>query len=442
MRSEGGPPDRRVTMVVDGEVGPDAARLAGELERLGVTTTTLVAGGGIGGLATLRRALRGAGVVHAYGLRAALAVALARPGRTPFVVSLTEAPPVAGSLVTRAIHRAVFPAAAAVLVPTPSLAEAVTRLGARSVRVLPPPLPDPLVGQRTPEQVREELALPPDGPIVLAAGRLHPDTRLDVLVEAAARWRTRTPRPQVVLVGVGPAYRPLVAQATVARAPVTFAGDRVLLEASTDVGERVAGERVAGERAAAERTVTAAGRAAAAADRTVTISGRTATAAGRTTPGTERAAAEGPVAPFAVEGEQPDSDVAEEERASLSDLLAAASIAVVTDPWARPDFALAAARLGVPLVVAAGGTVAGLFPEGVTTVPPGDPEALDEAVAALLDDAAARADLAAAARRHVAGWPDAAAVAGELAELYAEVTGYHPANSARPGGAETNDTPG
>jgi glycosyltransferase involved in cell wall biosynthesis len=430
-------------MVVDGEVGPDAARLAGELERLGVATTTLVAGGGIGGLATLRRALRGADVVHAYGLRAALAVALARPGRTPFVVSLTEAPPVAGSLVTRAIHRAVFPAAAAVLVPTSPLAEAVTRLGARSVRVLPPPLPDPLVGQRTPEQVREELALPPEGPIVLAAGRLHPDTRLDVLVEAAARWRTRTPRPQVVLVGVGPAYRPLVAQATVARAPVTFAGDRVLLEASADVGvgEWAAGERAAGEMAAAERTATAAGRTAAV-DRTATVSGRTATAGGRPTVGNERAEAEGPVAPFAVEGEQPDSDVAEEERASLSDLLAAASIAVVTDPWARPDFALAAARLGVPLVVAAGGTVAGLFPEGVTTVPPGDPEALDEAVAALLDDAAARADLAAAARRHVAGWPDAAAVAGELAELYAEVTGYHPANSARPGGAETNDTPG
>src|SRR5690606_7955208 len=148
--------------------------------------------------------------------------------------------------------------------------EAVTRLGAREVRVLPPPLPDPLVRSRTPEQVREELALPPDGPIVLAAGRLHPDTRLDVLVEAAARWRGRDPRPQVVLVGVGPAYRPLVAQATVARAPVTFAGARAL-----------AAEAVA--------------------DPTVT-------AAGRTAPGADRAGAagsQGPSAPFAVDGEQP-----------------------------------------------------------------------------------------------------------------------------------------
>ncbi|MBX6750759.1 MAG: glycosyltransferase, partial [Micromonosporaceae bacterium] len=288
-------PERFVTMVFDGEVGPDAARLVAELERLGIGTTTLVAGGGgstgrfrsgelrgIGGLAALRRALRdrdaGAGrdggadrgvdVVHAFGLRAALAVALARPGRTPFVVSLSEAPPVpgAGSLVTRAIHRAVFPAAAAVLVPTPPLAEAVARLGAREVRVIPPPLPDPLVAQRTPEQVREELALSPDGPIVLAVGPLHPDTRFDVLVEAAARWRTRDPRPQVVLVGVGPAYRPLVAQATVARAPVTFAGDRAWpAEAATDV----TAAEVPADISAAERRVTGSGRTVTVADRTV-----------------------------------------------------------------------------------------------------------------------------------------------------------------------------
>jgi glycosyltransferase involved in cell wall biosynthesis len=424
-------PERSVVIVVDGEAGPDAARLARQLARLGVTATTLVAGGGLGGVAALRRALRGtdrAGVVvHAYGLRAALAVALARPGRTPFVVSLTEAPPVAGSLVTRAIHRAVFPAAAAVLVPTLALAEAVTRLGACDVRVLPPPLPDPVVGLRTPVQVREELALSPDGPIVLAAGRLHPDTRLDVLVEAAARWRPRDPRPQVVLVGVGPAYRPLVAQATVARAPVTFAGERVLLETS-DLTEGAAPEGAAGNLGGAGVGAGETPGAVAVAGRTVTAAERTVTE--RTVTGAERAAAdraaasgEGPLAPYAVEGTQPDSDVAEEERASLSDLLAAASIAVVTDPWAQPGFALASARLGVPLVVAAGGTVAGLFPEGATTVPPGDPDALDEAVAALLDDAPARADLAAAARRQAADWPDAVAVARDLAALYAEVTG-------------------
>lgn len=421
-------PERFVTMVVDGEVGPDAARLARELERLGVVTTTLVAGGGLGGLATLRRALRGAEVVHAYGLRAALAVGLARPGRTPFVVSLAEAPPVAGSLVTRAIHRAVFPAAAAVLVPTPALVAPVTQLGVREVRVLPPPLPNPLVGQRTPEQVREELALSPDGPIVLAAGRLHPDTRLDVLVEAAARWRPRHPRPQVVLVGVGPAYRPLVAQATVARAPVTFAGDRVLVEASA--------ERPAADGRAAAGPVT---------DRTAGESGDVVTITGRSRRGADGAAGrgEGPVTPYAVEGEQPDSEVAEEERASLSDLLAAASVAVVTDPWAQPGFALAAARLGVALVVAEGGTVAELFPEGAVTVPPGDPDALDAAVAALLDDAQARGDLAAAARRHVADWPDAAAVAGELAALYATVAEAEVGGSASTAGAaEASDTPG
>ena len=432
-------PERFVTMVFDGDVGPDAARLAAELERLGVGTATVVAQSdgtrrfrsgelrGIGGLAALRRALRAADrdvdVVHAYGLRAALAVALARPGRTPFVVSLAEAPPAAGSLVTRAIHRAVFPAAAAVLVPTPALAEAVSPLGAREVRVVPPPVPDPLVARRTPEQVREELALSPDGPIVLAAGRLHPDTRLDVLVEAAARWRPRHPRPQVVLVGVGPAYRPLVAQATVARAPVIFAGARAWPTGAAD--------GTGPEGAATERTATASSRTVTVADRPVMTAERTVAVTERTNPGPDAGEGE-PAAPFAVTGEQPDREVGEEERASLADLLAAASVAVVTDPWAQPGFALAAARAGVALVVAAGGTVAGLFPEGVTTVPPGDADALDEAVAALLDDPSARADLVATARRHVAGWPDAAAVAGELAELYATVGRA----------AEASDTPG
>ncbi|MBX6751328.1 MAG: hypothetical protein IRY85_16965, partial [Micromonosporaceae bacterium] len=190
---------------------------------------------------------------------------------------------------------------------------------------------------------------------------------------------------------------------------------------------------------AAERTVTVSGRTVTVAGRPATAADRGVTVASRPVPGAEAGAAGAgePTTPFAVTGEQPTSDVAEDERASLADLLAAASVAVVTDPWAQPGFALAAARVGVALVVAAGGTVAGLFPEGVTTVPPGDAEALDEAVTALLDDAPARADLVAAARRHVAGWPDAAAVAAELAEVYAAVAGYPEA-----GAAETSDTPG
>jgi glycosyltransferase involved in cell wall biosynthesis len=363
----------RVIAVYGGDSGADAPPLARELARLGLSVTTFVTGTGIGSLPALRRALREADVVHAHGLRAAVAVALARTGGTPFVVTITELPPIAGAaaLLTRAITRAVIPAAAAIFASTPELVEAATRLGAREVRFAPPPLPDPPRDLRGPELVREELALPLDHPIVLAAAPLHPDTRLDVLVEAAARWRRRAPQPQVVLAGVGPAYRALVGQATVARAPVTFAGDR------SDV---VADLRVA-------------------------------------TP----------------DAEPPDGALPD-ERASLADLLAAATVAVVTDPRARPGFALAAARAGVALVVPADGSVAGLLTEGVVTVPPGDVEALDEAVSGLLAEAPARSELVAAARERVAGWPGAAALALELAAVYERVS-RTTATSAR-------DTPG
>ena len=398
----------RVVEVFEGEVGHGAPLLARELARRGVgvvvvcppasasafehtgaEVTPLTVGTGVGSLAALRRVLR-ADLVHAHGLRAAAAVSLARAGATPVVVSLAEAPPVAGAgaLLSWAVTRTVIPSAAAVLAPTPELVAAATRLGAREARLLPPPLPDRPVLARRADEVREELALPPDTPIVLGAARLHPDTRLDVLVEAAARWRRRDPQPQVVLAGVGPAYRTLVAQAIVARSPVTFAGDR------TD----------------------------AASGRTVATADRTASA-----PPAGAAAGDG------ADGGQPDIGPVE-ERASLAELLAAATVAVVTDPRARPGIALAAAQAGVALVVPHGGSIAGLFPDGVVTVPAGDVDALDAAVRELLDDPPVRADLVAAASGRVAGWPDAAAVAEELAGLYGRVSRTTP--------AEPSDTPG
>jgi glycosyltransferase involved in cell wall biosynthesis len=370
----------RVVEVYEGEIGYDAPLLVRELVRLGFDVgvvcpprsaeafaetgaelTRLTVGTGVGSLAALRRVLR-ADVVHAHGMRAAVAASLARAGATPIVVSLTEAPPAggAGALVSRAITRTVFSVAAAVLAPTPDLVATATALGGREVRLVRPPVPDPATVERTPEQVREELALHSDGPIVLAASRLQPETRLDVLVDASARWRRRDPEPQVVLVGVGPAYRTLVAQAMVARAPVTFAGDRV--------------------------------------DGAATV----------------------PPASGDADGEQPATD-GREERASLADLLGAAAVVVVTDPRARPGLPLAAARAGVPVVVPQGGVVAGLLGDVTVAVPPGDAESLDAAVRGLLegDD---RAALAAAARQRIADWPDAAAVAGWLAALYEQVS--------------------
>lgn len=408
----------RVVEVYEGEVDHDAPLLARELVRLGVDVavvcppgaagafvdtgaevTPLAVGTGVGSLTALRRVLRG-DVLHAHGLRAAVAIGLARSGGTPVVVSLTEAPSVTGAaaLVTRAVIRGVFPSAAAVLAPTPEVAAAAAGFGAREVRLVVPPLPDPLAAGRTPEQVREELALAPDGPIVLAVARLHPGTRLDVLVSAAQRWRRREREPQVVLVGVGPAYRALVAQATVARAPVTFAGDRAV-----DVGPgQVLGDRPA------------------------TAASRLRLRRGPDTARTASVAAVTAAAGDAADGEEPVVDSLE-ERASLDDLLAAASVAVVTDPRARPGFALAAARAGVPVVVPAGGVVAGLLGDAVTAVPAGDPDALAAAVRSLLDGGARP-------EAGITDWPDAAAVAGELVALYEAVSRTTPAAGS--------DTPG
>jgi glycosyltransferase involved in cell wall biosynthesis len=165
----------------------------------------------------------------------------------------------------------------------------------------------------------------------------------------------------------------------------------------------------------------------------------TATAADRTTADADRTAG--------ATDRTGDSGDQSEERASLEALLAASAVAVVTDPRARPGFALRAARAGVALVVPQGGVVAALLGgeaqtvvgtgEGVATVPSGDVDALEEAVRALLDNPAARADLVATARARVADWPDVPAVAAQLAALYERASRPTAEDSAA-----VSDTPG
>lgn len=60
-----------------------------------------------------------------------------------------------------------------------------------------------------------------------------------MLIDAAARWRGRTPPPVVVIAGSGPAYLPLAARVSAARAPVTLLGHR------TDVADLLAGADLA-----------------------------------------------------------------------------------------------------------------------------------------------------------------------------------------------------
>jgi glycosyltransferase involved in cell wall biosynthesis len=63
-------------------------------------------------------------------------------------------------------------------------------------------------------------------PIVLAVGRLQAQKRLDLLIEAAAAWRTRADPPIVIIAGEGPERGRLEAQIATSGAPVRLLGAR------------------------------------------------------------------------------------------------------------------------------------------------------------------------------------------------------------------------
>ncbi|MFI7215464.1 glycosyltransferase family 4 protein [Micromonospora maritima] len=190
----------------------------------------------------LRRALAQTpvDVVHAHGLRAGLVAALARP-TAPLVVTWHNAV-LAGGLrgaASRLVERVVARSVRVALGASADLVERAAALGATDARLAPvaaPTLPAP---RRRRAAVRAEFGVTGDRPLILSVGRLHPQKRYDVLIDAAARWRTRTPAPAVVIAGSGPAYLPLAARISAARAPVTLLGHR------TDVADLLAGADLA-----------------------------------------------------------------------------------------------------------------------------------------------------------------------------------------------------
>jgi glycosyltransferase involved in cell wall biosynthesis len=193
-------------------------------------------------VAALRRALADTPVevVHAHGLRAGLVAALARPA-VPLVVTWHNAV-LAGGLrgrLSRLAERIVARSARVALGASADLVERAAALGATDARLAPvaaPVLPAP---RRRRAAVRAEFGVAADRPLILSVGRLHPQKRYDVLIDAAARWRTRTPAPAVVIAGSGPAYLQLAARISTARAPVTLLGHR------TDVADLLAGADLA-----------------------------------------------------------------------------------------------------------------------------------------------------------------------------------------------------
>ena len=87
--------------------------------------------------------------------------------------------------------------------------------------------------------MRAEFRLRPETPLILSVGRLHPQKRYDLLVEAAARWRGLDPAPVGVVAGSGPSYMALAQQASRLRAPFHLLGHR------TDVADLLLGADLA-----------------------------------------------------------------------------------------------------------------------------------------------------------------------------------------------------
>ncbi|MGW4157411.1 glycosyltransferase family 4 protein [Micromonospora chersina] len=190
----------------------------------------------------LRRALADTpvDVVHAHGLRAGLVAVLARPA-APLVVTWHNAV-LAGGLrggLSRLAERIVARNVRVALGASADLVDRAAALGAADARLAPvaaPALPAP---RRRRAAVRAEFGVGADRPLILSVGRLHPQKRYDILVDAAARWRARQPAPLVVIAGSGPAYLQLAARISAARAPVTLLGHR------TDVADLLAGADLA-----------------------------------------------------------------------------------------------------------------------------------------------------------------------------------------------------
>jgi glycosyltransferase involved in cell wall biosynthesis len=295
----------------------------------------------------LRRVLAGPiDLVHAHGLRAGLVAALARP-RQPLVVTWHNAVITGGVRggAARLAERLVARAAAVTIGASDDLVSRAALLGARDARLVPVAAPDLKPARRGAPAVRAELGIGRGEPLVLSVGRLHPQKRYEVLIDAAAGWRGLDPAPAVVIAGSGPAYLQLAARISAKRAPVVLLGHR--------------------------------------------------------------------------------NDVA--------DLLAAATVAVVTSDWeARQLFAQEALRAGVALVSTAVGGIPDLVGDAAVLVPAGDVAAVEAAVRELLDDPDRRAELVRRGRERAAAWPDEAQTLGRVRGVYAELV---PARAGTQAGA-------
>lgn len=109
-------------------------------------------------------------------------------------------------------------------------------------------------------------------------------------------------------------------------------------------------------------------------------------------------------------------------RDDVADLLAAADLAVVTSVWeARQLFAQEALRTGTPLVATAVGGIPDLVGEAAVLIPPGDVDAVDDAVRRMLADPLLRAEYARRGPARAATWPTIRDTVEQVLGVYAEL---------------------
>ena len=187
-------------------------------------------------------------VVHAHGVRAGafagLAIggpALRRNRRPALAVTVHNAPPAGrrGRLVYGVLARICARRADLVLCASADLAALMRDLGAAEARQFD--VPAPVMRQPSPGEVAKARADVGAGgrPVVLAVGRLAAQKGLDVLIEAAGRWRHRDPQPRTVIAGDGPLAAALRAQASRAKADVLLLGPRQDVPALLEIADVV-----------------------------------------------------------------------------------------------------------------------------------------------------------------------------------------------------------
>ncbi|MEV4095626.1 glycosyltransferase family 4 protein [Streptosporangium saharense] len=177
------------------------------------------------------RRLRGAGVVHAHGLRAGALAALALAGTgTGLVVTLHNAATAGGAVgaVYGLLERIVARLADRILVVSPDLGERMTRLGARHVEAAIVPAPALTPSGRPAGDVRAELGVG-ESPVLLTVARLAQQKGLETLLDVAAAL-TGT-GPVFLVAGEGPLRGPLEERIAREGLPVRLLGNR------NDVGD-------------------------------------------------------------------------------------------------------------------------------------------------------------------------------------------------------------